>query len=496
MFDYTKILELLKFNADDPLFFNSSLFLFLFVGFLLFYSLISQKKIFRVASLLLFSFYFYYRSGGIYVLLLLLCSLLSYTTGILIFRSPAEWKKKLFMILGILANLSVLVYFKYTNFFIEVYGSFSGKSLQPLDIILPLGISFFTFKALSYIIDVYLEKIDAEYNILDFTLYISFFANLLAGPIDRAGQFIKQIKQDFVLTESYIGRATFLIMSGLIKKDVIADYIGLNFVDRVFEDPLRFTGVENLMAVYAYALRIYCDFSGYSDLAIGIALLLGFRLMDNFNSPYKAQSVAEFWRRWHISLSSWLQDYLFKPMQMSMRRMRIFGNAFAVLITFLVCGLWHGASWTFIVWGGVHGLLMAVSMFTKPVRDYFYDKTGLGKLRIVGVMRTVITFHLIAFAWVIFSASSFEKAIDVYSQIFVFFHSEVFMQFVTAMPQIVILIALGYLMHFAPARLEQKCIELVTASPIIVKALILAIVIWTAAQVRSADLQPFIYFQF
>lgn len=495
--DFSKISTLLRFDAQDPLLFNSSMFLFLFVILLAVYGFIARKNTLRTAFLLLASFYFYYRNSGIFVLLLLFSSLLSYYSGWAIYKTEGEKRKRMVYGAAIILNLLPLLWFKYAGFFLGLINPAAAQGwFYSQDIIMPLGISFFTFKALSYIFDIYLEKIEPENNILNYTLYVSFFPSLLAGPIDRAGKFLRQLKDNITIDPAYIGQGTFLIMSGLIKKDVIADYISINFVDRVFGEPLRFTGVENLLAVYGYALQIYCDFSGYSDLAIGIAMLLGFKLMDNFNYPYKAKSVSEFWRRWHISLSSWLLDYLFKPMQMSLRNMKIFGNALALLITFLVCGLWHGASWTFIAWGGIHGLMMVSSLLMKPLRKYFYDKTGLERFRATGMIQTIITFHLVAFAWVFFKAGTFDVALSIFSQIFTFFHAEVFVQFMQAMPQILLIIILGYALHFMPEKLSTRGIQLVSSSPLVLKAFMLALVIWIAAQARSADLQPFIYFQF
>jgi D-alanyl-lipoteichoic acid acyltransferase DltB (MBOAT superfamily) len=402
----------------------------------------------------------------------------------------------LILIFAVLINLVVLGYFKYTNFFIQVINDLASKNIEALDILIPIGISFYTFKTLNYIFDIYLEKIEPENNFFDFALFVSFFPNLLAGPIDRAEKFLPQVKKELFLSREDVGKGIFLICSGLFKKVVIADYISLNFVDRVMDEPLRFTGVENLFATYGYALQIYCDFSGYSDLAIGLALLLGFKLMDNFNNPYKAASVAEFWRRWHISLSSWLLDYLFKPLQFSLRNLRIFGNALAILITFFLCGLWHGPSWTFIIWGTIHGLLMGFSLFTRTPRTFIWKKLKLQNTKVQKVFQIFITFNLIAFAWIFFRANSFQSAIDVFSQMINFFHAEVFIQFVQGYPVISALILSGFILHFLPEKVEFKTISLITKTPLLGKAIILAFFIWLSIQVRSADLQPFIYFQF
>lgn len=226
-------------------------------------------------------------------------------------RTKGRWKRKGLVTLSLGVNLGLLAYFKYTNFLGGVIASLMGGEFTALDIFLPVGISFFTFQSLSYTIDVYRKDIKPLTNILDYAFYVSFFPQLVAGPIVRARDFIPQIRKPLFVSQEMFGRGIFLILSGLFKKAIISDYISVNFVERIFDNPTLYSGVENLMGVYGYALQIYCDFSGYSDMAIGIALLLGFHFNLNFNSPYKSASITEFWRRWHISLSSWLRDYLY-----------------------------------------------------------------------------------------------------------------------------------------------------------------------------------------
>ncbi|KAB2842503.1 MAG: MBOAT family protein, partial [Melioribacteraceae bacterium] len=264
----------------------------------------------------------------------------------------------------------------------------------------------------------------------------------------------------------------------------------------VFEVPLRFTGLENLFAVYGYALQIYCDFSGYTDMAIGIALLLGFKLMDNFNYPFKAASIADFWRRWHISLSKWLLDYLFKPIQMSARSLRVFGNVTALLITFLICGIWHGAGWNYILWGAFHGAMMSFSLFIQKPRTKLFTLLKINNTNFLKFFQVVFTFHLVVFSFMIFKSNDFQTVTDMLGQIINFFHGEIFFQFIERLPVIFILIVLGYLFHFLPNKVETYALKIVTALPLAGKAVLLAIVIWIAVQFKSADILPFIYFQF
>jgi len=494
--DFTKLLHLFVYDPTDPLLFNSSFFLFLFLGLLVIYRVFSKSANLRIYTLILFSLFFYYKASGMFFLLLMFSSVVNFYSGRLIYNAQPGIKRRLYFIATIILNLGALAYFKYTNFFIQIINDFHLGKMDPLQIMLPIGISFFTFKALSYVIDIYMEAMEPVDSLRDFSLFIFFFPNILAGPIDRADAFLPQVRKEVNISKEDMGKALMLIISGLFKKAVIADYISLNFVSRVFDSPTRFTGVENLLAVYGYTLQIYCDFSGYSDMAIGIAALLGFKLMDNFNSPYQATSVAEFWRRWHISLSTWLLDYLFRPLQMKLRNLRIIGNAIALFITFTICGLWHGASWAFIFWGALHGGYMVISLFTKKFRDAFYKKIHIANTWPLKVFQVVVTFHLLAFAWIFFRATTFQSAIDMLNQIRYFYHGEVFVQFIAGYKGVFTLMVLGFIFHFVPKKLEDKTSMLLGKLPVLGQAIVLAVMIWIVVQVQSAELQPFIYFQF
>jgi alginate O-acetyltransferase complex protein AlgI len=493
--DWDNLKYLLEYDKYDPLMFSSSLFLFLFFFVLIFYRVFSFSKAARVAILLIFSFYFYYKAAGFLLAAIIGSSIINYFLGLLIGASSNSLKKKIILIFAVTINIAALIYFKYTNFFIDIVNSYREQHFDALSIILPVGISFYTFKVISYLVDIYWENIEPERNFFDFALYVSFFANVLAGPIDRAKVFLPQVKKEPLIGRKEIGLAVFLIISGLIKKAIIADYIGINFVDRVFEAPLRFTGTENLLAIYGYAIQIYCDFSGYTDMALGIALLLGFRLMINFNSPYSAVSIADFWRRWHISLSTWLLDYLFKPLQIKFRNLRQYGNALALLITFLICGFWHGASWTFIFWGFLHGFFMVFSLFTSKSKNKLYKKLKINS-SLLRVIQIVITFHLIAFSWVFFRAASFTDAMNMFSQITGYLHPEVFTQFIEGYTTVFVLIVLGFIIHYLPGSLTGKAEEFFARVPVGVQAASIALIIWIVVQFKAAELQPFIYFQF
>ncbi|MGA7836879.1 MAG: MBOAT family O-acyltransferase [Ignavibacteriaceae bacterium] len=494
--DFNKLFNLFQYTPHDPLLFGSSLFLFLFTGLLFIYNYLAKNKKLKIFTLILFSLFFYYKAAGYFFLLLVIMALLNFYSGKLIHEIKLDGKRKLIFILSLIINLGLLGYFKYTNFFIQIVNDLSKGIIQPLDIFLPIGISFYTFKALSYVIEIYMGMYEPVKSLRDFTLYMFFFPNILQGPIDRASNFLPQLDEEIIVTKADIGKALFLIMSGLFKKTVIADYIGLNFVDRVYGSPLRFTGVENLLAVYGYSLQIYCDFSGYTDMALGIGLLLGFNLMENFNQPFKASSVADYWRRWHISLSTWLLDYLFKPLQMKFRNYRIYGTALAVFITFFVVGLWHGASWTFVVFGLLHSTYIVFSIFTQKARDLFFKKIRIKDTKFHRFLKVLFTFHLLTFTGILFRAENLKKATDMVSQIFSFFKEGVFLQFVKGYPEVVSLILLGYILHFLPRSWEPKIQEKIANLPVYGQAFLLVFVIWVVIQVKSAALQPFLYFNY
>ncbi|MBZ0201307.1 MAG: MBOAT family protein [Ignavibacteriaceae bacterium] len=494
--DWTKFRELFEYVPHDPLLFGSSMFIFFFIAVLAVYRFFNGSNSFRVYTLIFFSLFFYYKAAGIYLLLLVFIAIINFYAGAWIFNAKTQRYKRLILTATIIVNLGLLGYFKYTNFFFEILNGLKVGHFDMLDIFLPIGISFYTFKAMSYLIEIYFEMLEPINSLRNFSLFVFFFPNVLMGPIDRAVNFLPQIEEKPVFTKEKIGLAVFLLCTGLFKKYVLADYISLNFTDRVVGFPLRFTGVENLLAVYGSALQGYADFSGYTDMALAIGLLLGFELMDNFNRPFKAYSVAEYWRRWHLSLSTWLLDYLFRPLQISLRNYRKLGTAIAIFITFFVVGIWHGPSFTFILFGLLHSFFLVFSMYTQPYRDEFYDKLKIRNTKWLRVLQIIFTFHLLAFTAILFRAPSLKYAGDMIKQIFTYFHSEVFTQYVVAYPSIVFLIVIGYVSHFLPDSWEKKTVDILGKTPLVFQAIILAVMIWLVAQVRSAQMQPFLYFKF
>ena len=299
---------------------------------------------------------------------------------------------------------------------------------------------------------------------------------------------------DIISLNAQFGEGFWLIFCGLFKKAVISDFISLNFVDRIFDNPMLYTGLENLMGVLGYALQIYCDFSGYSDMAIGIALLLGFRFNANFDSPYKSATITEFWRRWHISLSSWLKDYLYISLGGNRRgKLRTYLN---LMLTMLLGGLWHGAAMRFIVWGGLHGAALALHKWTMGRFPSSFRPLGMQMSRGRRVVGILLTFSFVCATWVFFRAPSMEIAGQVFSQIFTAFHPEIFFDFVAGYRWVVLLMAVGYVLHFASARVEAGTMRLVQRMPIVLYAVMMTALIWLIMQMRNGDVQPFIYFQF
>ena len=485
MFD--KILHQLTYHQNEPMLFNTGIFLFLFLVLLFFYQFVYKKENARITYLTLFSLYFYYKCGGWFFLLLILSTVIDYTIANFIYKSNSKRDRTAWLVISLVINLGFLAYFKYTNFLLGIINDLQLGNFQVVDIVLPVGISFYTFQVLSYTIDVYRGLLKPAKNIFDFGFYISFFPHLVAGPIVRASLFLPQIHTDIKITKDDRAAAVFLILTGLFKKAVISDYISVNFVDRVFDAPALYTGFENLMAVYGYAMQIYCDFSGYSDMAIGVALLLGYRLGINFNQPYQSASITEFWRRWHISLSSWLRDYLYVPLGGNRKgKLRQYVNLF---ITMLLGGLWHGASWNFVLWGFLHGVALAIDKLFRTVVNV--PKTFL--MRALGV---IVTFHFVCFCWIFFRAQDFATATEILSRIFQNFEGAIFMQWMRGYALVFALIVFGYLTHFIPAKWNTLSENILSRAPIIAQSLALVFVIWMVIQVKSAEIQPFIYFQF
>ena len=489
--DLDRLCDVLTYDAQQPMIFSSGLFLFLFLGFSLVYLCLRKTTTLRLLFVVLFSYYFYYKSSGTYFVLLGVVTLSDFCLARLMEHARTKAGRRALLVTSLAINLGLLCYFKYTNFFYEMLAPLWGGEFHALDIFLPVGISFFTFQSLSYTLDVYRGELKALRNPLDYAFFVSFFPQLVAGPIVRARDFIPQIRRPVIVTPEMFGRGVYFIAAGLFKKAILSDYISVNFVERVFENPGLYSGIENLFGVYGYALQIYCDFSGYSDMAIGLALLLGFHFPLNFRSPYKASSITDFWHRWHISLSTWLRDYLYISLGGNRKgKLRTYVNLF---LTMLLGGLWHGASWNFVFWGAVHGIALALHKFFRSLlgRDKRYESRGWR--RVGGI---VLTFHLVCFCWIFFRNSTFEASWTMIHQITTNFQPQLFRQLVDGYRAVFILMAIGFVLHFLPDRWETACQRGVVRLPLAGQALLLLIVIYAVIQVKTSDIQPFIYFQF
>lgn len=503
------LVNLLKYNPENPLTFISGYFLWFFILFVLIYAVFYKRIFARTFILLLFSYYFYYKTSGLFIFLLFAVSVVDYLIlKTIIYYYNKKILKRIFFILSLIFNIAVLGYFKYSNFFIEIINNSFNSTLSYVDLILPIGISFFTFQKLGLIIDVYRGNSSPPKNFFEFLTFVAYFPTVQSGPILRAKNFFPQLryKERFLsdlsinISNEQIGKAVFLIICGLIKKAIISDYIGVNFVDRVFDNPTLYSGFENLFAAYGYALQIYCDFSGYSDIAIGISLLIGFKIPANFNVPYKAKGIKDFWQRWHISLSTWLRDFLFLPIAYKVARLlknrkflkikaETWSYHSATMLTMFICGLWHGANFTFIVWGGLHGLGLSFERFFNSVFKFKRGKISL-------FIGSFITFHFIVFCWVIFRSSGFENAFQIYSQIINFDSYIIFLQVIYGYKEVFIIIFIGYLLHYTPIKVDLFVEKLIVKSPLILKAVYLILVIWLISQMKLTSIQPFIYFNF
>lgn len=608
--------DIFVFNSDFPLLFTQfyfwAFFAFVFAGF----SLLQNKILLRNTFLFFVSLFFYYKTSGLFVLILIFATVFNFFLAKILVASSTDKKKKLWLVTAVVINLFVLCYFKYAYFFTDVLNNILGTDFQVFDafawigntitgtqrfdvsnILLPVGISFYTFQNISYIVDVFRERVKPVSNLLNFGFYVSFFPQLVAGPIIRANEFIPQLYKKYFLSRRQFGIAVFWIVNGLAKKIILSDYIAVNFVDRVFENPTMFSGFENLIALFGYSLQVYADFSGYTDIAIGVAMLMGFYLPKNFNSPYKAPNPGNFWKRWHISLSKWLQDYLYIPMggnrnatfatyfciiSIAAIAMILAGNIWVTLViillgilmgffikfrpekkrkietnlnlmnTMLLGGLWHGASWNFMIWGGLNGIGILAYKFWRDKNVYartlilfsltvlflvlayfipapvfnigivwvgvifigtlirmFYNLLG-GKypFRYLEMCWAVLqTFVFISFTRLFFRAGSnldpaeanqaaWDTAKNMVAQIGGKWDLSLIGDMVYEYRAVFSLIIIGMIIHWLPDKWKRYYRLAFARIPLIPMAALVVVFVFIIYQFVTADLQTFIYFQF
>ena len=533
---------------------------FLELGFWVFFALVfigfaslERKLALRNAYLMLVSWFFYYHTSQWYVVLLIFATSVDFGVAHALHRSDKPWLRKLLLALSVVSNLGVLFFFKYAYFAADVWNDLTGLTWNPTPfwagwsnaslgtdfvedmILLPVGISFYTFQCLSYTIDVYRRNLKPVARFTDFAFYVSFFPQLVAGPIVRASDFVPQLYQPYRVTRAQFGLGLFWIVNGLLKKVILADFLAVHLVDRIFSQPTLYTGWENALGLLAYTMQVYADFSGYTDIAIGIALWMGFTLVQNFNSPYKASSVGEFWKRWHMSLSSWLKDYLYIPLggnrsgsvasyllifaglfgfaltatsslvsyllagvvlvflllyQFIPAFRRGFNTNVNLMLTMLLGGLWHGASWNFMVWGGLNGLgLLAHKQWSRirPYRVEGWMVRGLGVL---------ITLLFITFTRIWFRAPDWSTAMSIVNQLSTGWNVIPSLAMLAAWWRPALILTMGFAIHWIPERHKAWYRDrFANFNPVLLAVISLASIL-LAYQFMAAESQPFIYFQF
>lgn len=555
--DYlSHFVSLLLYQQKEPLLFTHLFFWLFFLVILFFYSFVYHfqgKKIeLKILYLLLVSFYFYYKTSGVFIILLLYVIIVDFLLAHKIAQAQGT-KRKLFLSISITNNLILLCYFKYSQFFVESINQLLGTNYQYVNyfslftnkflhthfdidqLIFPVGISFFLFQTMSYTIDIYRDKIKPLTSIIDYGFYVSFFPHLVAGPIVKAHDFLYQIRLPYQLSVQEFKYAWLLILKGLSKK-IIADYLAIQMIDKVFDNPNYFTAYENFLAIIGYSYQVYGDFSGYTDIAIGVALLLGYRLKKNFDYPYKAQNPSEFWKRWHISLSSWLKEYLYIPLGgnrnitlasyilitiILLFMVLLFGNlnilfiALAIvlvlivvaylspsfkrvlqtdiniMVTMLLGGLWHGSSWLFVIWGGLNGLAVIIHKQWEKISPF---KNTNNKLLQFYFMLTTLLF--ISYTRIFFRSATLENALKMNEKLFSSWKWDSIIPITQHYLDVLGLLSLCYISHWLPEKWRQSIYTYIYKIPVYLLPIITTIVILTLYQLISTDTKPFIYFQF
>jgi D-alanyl-lipoteichoic acid acyltransferase DltB (MBOAT superfamily) len=482
----------LAYAEGEPMMFSSGTFWLLFLVFLPIYALLKRRRTQMMIFVVLFNMYFYYKSSGFCVGLLLATSVIDWCISHRIAVTQSRVARRTLLTLSLLCSLGVLAYFKYANFLVWNWQQIVGGNFSPMHIILPIGISFYTFQSVSYVVDVYRGDVKPAQSWLEYVFYLSFFPTLLAGPIVRARNFLPQLKENQPASRSDIYFGFWLIIIGIIKKAIIADYVA-QYNNLIFTiDPATgtpaYSGFECLMGVLGYTMQIFCDFSGYSDMAIGIALILGFKLPENFNFPYKARNLTDFWRRWHISLSTWLRDYIYIPLGGNRKgKFRTYLNCF---LTMLIGGLWHGAAWRFVLWGGLHGLGLVVH---KALR------TPLNKIPNtwpVKALSWLVTFCFVSTLWVLFRADTLSDALTILHHTCTDFSLSYAPAFAASRTLWVALIALLAVGHAVPTKWNNCISAWFVKSHWLFKLFIFIAVVQAVVELQGKDVMPFIYFQF
>lgn len=551
-----RLLQLFSFNEAQPLIFTQLDFWVFFLIVMSIFSFIHKYKLTRSIFLFVVSLFFYFKTSGLLVLLLGSSIIVNYFIGRGLGNTTSATKKKVFVTLSVLFNLLTLGYFKYAYFFTESFNemfhtnyevfnvfarmanSFMGSGSFADNIVLPVGVSFFTFQSISYVVDIYRKEVGPVKNFFDYAFFVSFFPQLVAGPIVRARDFIPQIKQPFQLNHNDFSWAIIQIVKGILKKVILADYIAIHFIDKVVDAPEAFPGFISILAMWGYSLQIYGDFSGYTDIAIGVSRLMGFKLLENFNSPYKAVSVADFWRRWHKSLGSWLRDYLYIPlggnrgggigtyistlvilvfmifitqwywlvfiylglMLLYLLISLLFVNFkkyihrdLNLLITMVLGGLWHGASENFVIWGAMNGIALIVYNHWKKISPYESSKTW-----VVRIWRIFLTFNFITFTRIWFRLEKDGAPAEMLGQIWNNFelNQQSISILLDGFDTALIVMLIGYILHWLPSKTKLFGEKVFTKLPVYAQSIAVAIILFFVYQAFSDTFKPFVYFQF
>ncbi len=489
------------------------------VGPLAGYAVLRAKKT-RLLFLLGASYVFYAYWDWRFLPLIWCSSTIDFLLGRAIGHEKRPRIRRLWLTGTVILNLGVLGVFKYFNFGVDsAIAALQAIGFHPspiaLRIALPIGISFFTFESMSYVIDVYRGDIEPHKSYLEYICFVAFFPHLVAGPIVRPRDLLPQLGSPARWNSDEASEGMFLIATGLLKKVAIADYLAVNFIDRVFDAPMQYSALECYVAVLCYAVQIYCDFSGYTDIAIGSALLLGVRFPLNFNAPYKAADIADFWHRWHISLSTWLRDYLYIPLGGNRKgKRRTYVN---LMLTMLLGGLWHGANWTFVVWGGLHGGLLGVTRYYQNWKrdrrkrraaqdNASEDEHGyrermraepriadnkFGSKHVLHAVKVLLTFHFVCIAWIFFRSPTFSRAWLMFSRIGTLTHYHP-----NLAPTVLAVLAVGLVTHWAPERWYIAARQAFIRLPAPAQGFALFCAAVALRQVATAKAVPFVYFQF
>lgn len=493
--DFSGFLQQFDYNPIKILQFNSVFFFGLFSIFYVLYAAFFNRIQVRNGLLLLFSLFIYYKLSGLYVVLMCLVALSDFSIGKQILKTHNEGKKKWWLMLSLFISVGSLIYFKYTPFILENVNAALGSNFTPpTGFLMPIGISFYIFKTISYVMDCYNEMIEEpEKNYFDYLLYLSLFTTIVAGPIVRARDVLPQLKQKLFVSKEFMGQGFYLILIGAVKKYLIADFLWVNFIERVFTSPTIFSGFDNLMAMLMGTIQFYYDFAGYTDMMLGISLLLGLQLQGNFNRPFMAQNISDFWRRWHITLSTWLNEYVFMPMSFAWRSGGKAGVVFASLFTFVISGIWHGPKYTYILWGTLHGAAIAWDVASQNWRFKLKKKINGTLYKVVSI---ILTFAFISLTMVIFNVKQLPMAWDMYEMIFAKMNWALAPEWFSIYYKEFSIFALAALVHFLPLKIKTFSMQQYTLLPWPLKSVVGLVVIIFIYQFFSAETQPFIYLQF